>query len=82
MSRVLGLLTVIVLTMTIGTTPVLAEYPEGCKSVEEGATSLYHKAGNSNPTEYWGTFCRRLTCDLTAQMWTEYFGKGSVYWCE
>ncbi len=84
MSRVLGFLSVIVVTLTISTAPVLAEYPEGCNWVEDGATSLYSKGANSDPKTLFATFCNALTCSILADMLNKHslLSKESVYWCE
>jgi hypothetical protein len=67
----------------IGTTPALAQYPEGCGSVEDGPTSLYAKGANSNPKQLFGTFCTVFVCDIVADLFNNSrFAGNSVYWCE
>ena len=83
MNRVLGLLSVIVVTLTIGTTPVLAEYPEGCGWVEDGPTSLYVKGANSNPKYLFGTFCNSYNCEVVKYLLSKSdWAENTVYWCE
>ena len=84
MNRVLGLLSVIVVTLTIGTTPVLAEYPEGCTWVSDGPRKLYFKGPTSDPKELIATFCNWRLCDIFAHMSNNdaVLSHKTVFWCE